>query len=94
MGGSQRRGKRIVCLAGLRAVLSISGLGVGLMSDPLRSLAPPAHLDNSGRSRNLLVAGKTHQWGLSRLKGLRCSGKGLDARVQGRTLKRLLRDME
>lgn len=72
-----------MCLAGLIAVLTISGLGVGLKADALRSLAPPAHLDSSGRSCNLLMEGEVHQWGLSRLKGLRCSGKGLDARVQG-----------
>lgn len=49
MGGSQRRGKRIMCLAGLIVVLTVSGLGMGLKPDPLRSLAPPAHLDNGKR---------------------------------------------
>lgn len=35
-----------MCLAGPIVVLTISGLGMGLQPDPLRSLAPPAHLDN------------------------------------------------
>lgn len=72
-----------MCLAGLIAVLAISGLRMGLKTDPLRSLAPPAHFHNNGRSYNLLMEGEVHQWDLSRLKGLRCSGKGLDAKVQG-----------
>lgn len=79
MGGSQRRGKRIMCLAGLTPVLTVSGLG--LKTDPLRSLAPPARLASS--TYNLLMEGEVHQWGLSRLKGLRCSGMGLHARVRG-----------
>lgn len=55
----------------------------GTGTDPLRSLAPPARLDNSRHSYLLLIECEVHQWGLSRLKGFRCSGKGLDARVQG-----------
>lgn len=70
--------------AGLMAVLAVSGLGMGLKTDPLRSLAPPAHLDNSRLSYNLLMEGEVHQWGLSRLKGLRCSGKDLDAKSSRR----------
>lgn len=72
-----------MCLAGLIAALAVSGLGMGLKTDPLKSSAPPAHLDNSRHSYNLLIEGEVHQWGLSRLEGLRCSGKSLDARVQG-----------
>lgn len=81
MGGSQRRGKRIMCSAGLIAVLTISGLGMGLKPDPLRSLAHPALLDNGRCSYSLLMEGQVQQWDLSRLKRLRGSGKGPDARV-------------
>lgn len=79
MGGSQRRGKRIMCSAGLIAALTISGLGVGLKPDPLRSLAPPARLDNSRCRYSLLMEGQVQQWDV-RLKKLRGSGKGPDAR--------------
>lgn len=81
-----------MCLAGLIAVLAISGLRMGLKTDPLRSLAPPAHFHNNGRSYNLLMEGEVHQWDLSRLKGVQ--ERSLMPEFKEGTLKRLLRNME
>lgn len=88
MGGSQRKGKMIMCLAGLIAVLTVSGLGMGLQPDPLRSLAPPAHVGNGTRSYSLLMEGQVQQWDLGRLKRLRGSGKGPDVELKEETLGR------
>lgn len=78
----------IMCLAGLIAVLLISGLRMGLKPGPLRSLAPPAHVDSGTCSYSLLMEDQVRQWDLGRLKRLRGSGKGPDVQFEGETLGR------